>query len=97
MARNSIGKNLTITSFGESHGAAVGVVIDGFPSNFVVDFEAVRVFMQRRRPGQSAITTQRNERDEVRVLSGMYEGKTLGSPITLLISNEDQQSADYDG
>lgn len=97
MARNSIGKNLTITSFGESHGAAVGVVIDGFPSNFGVDFEAVRVFMQRRRPGQSAITTQRNERDEVQVLSGMYEGKTLGSPITLLISNVDQQSADYDG
>jgi chorismate synthase len=96
MARNSIGKNLTITSFGESHGDAVGVVMDGFPSNFLLDMAAVQAFMDRRRPGQSDITTSRNELDTVKILSGVFEGKTLGSPIAMVIANYDAQSKDYD-
>ena len=96
MARNSIGKNLTITSFGESHGTAIGVVIDGYPSNMTVDLEALQKCMQRRRPGQSNITTSRNESDVVEIISGIFEGKTLGSPITMLIPNTDAKSEDYD-
>jgi len=96
MARNSIGKNLTITSFGESHGPAIGIVIDGYPSNVSVDLEALQRCMQRRRPGQSDITTSRNESDTVQILSGIYEGKTLGSPIAMMIPNNDAKSGDYD-
>ena len=96
MARNSIGKNLIITSFGESHGAAVGVVVDGYPANVEIDFDALQLCMARRRPGQSEITTSRNETDEVEILSGIYEGKTLGSPITMIIRNNDAKSKDYD-
>ena len=96
MARNSIGKNLTITSFGESHGTAIGVVIDGYPSNMTLDLQALQKCMQRRRPGQSNITTSRNESDVVEIISGIFEGKTLGSPITMLIPNTDAKSEDYD-
>jgi chorismate synthase len=96
MARNSIGKNLTITSFGESHGAAVGVVVDGYPANIEIDMEALQLCMQRRRPGQSEITTSRNESDVVEIISGVFEGKTLGSPITMVIRNNDAKSKDYD-
>lgn len=96
MARNSIGKNLTITSFGESHGPSVGVVIDGFPANFPVNHAALQSFVDRRRPGQSTITTNRNETDQVQWLSGIYEDKTLGSPIALMIPNNDARPKDYD-
>lgn len=96
MARNSIGKNLTITSFGESHGSVVGVVIDGFPANFTVNHAALQSFVNRRRPGQSNITTSRTELDQVQWLSGIYENKTLGSPIALVIANNDARSQDYD-
>ncbi len=96
MARNSIGKNLTITSFGESHGAAVGVVVDGYPANIEIDMEALQLCMQRRRPGQSEITTSRNESDVVEIISGVFEAKTLGSPITMIIRNNDAKSKDYD-
>jgi chorismate synthase len=96
MARNSIGKNLTITSFGESHGTAIGVVIDGYPSDVEIDLAAVQVSMQRRRPGQSELTTSRNESDIIEIISGLFEGKTLGSPITILIPNNDARSEDYD-
>ncbi|MFM7639304.1 MAG: chorismate synthase [Bacteroidota bacterium] len=96
MASNSIGKNLQITSFGESHGPAVGVVIDGFPANFTLDLLALQACLDRRRPGQSDMTTARNESDHAQILSGVYEGKTLGSPITILIQNADAQSKDYD-
>lgn len=96
MARNSIGKNLTITSLGESHGPAIGIVIDGYPSNVSVDLEALQRSMQRRRPGQSDITTSRNESDKVEIISGIFEGKTLGSPITMLIPNIDAKPKDYD-
>jgi chorismate synthase len=96
MARNNIGKNLTITSFGESHGTAIGVVIDGYPSDVEIDLAAVQVSMQRRRPGQSELTTSRNESDIIEIISGLFEGKTLGSPITILIPNNDARSEDYD-
>lgn len=96
MSRNSIGKNLIVTSFGESHGVAVGIVMDGFPSNFAIDIEKAQEFMSRRRPGQSSITTSRTESDTLNIISGMYEGKTLGSPLAILIANEDSKPQDYD-
>lgn len=96
MGRNSIGKNLTITSFGESHGPFVGVVIDGFPASFKIDLDAIQAELHRRRPGQNALTTQRNEKDKFEIISGVFEGKSTGAPITLLIPNEDSKSKDYD-
>lgn len=96
MARNSIGKNITITSFGESHGDSVGVVIDGFPSNFTIDIDALQSFVDRRKPGQSDITTPRKETDTVKILSGFYDGKSLGSPIAIVIPNLDAKPTDYD-
>lgn len=96
MARNSIGKNITITSFGESHGDSVGVVIDGFPSNFTIDLDALQSFVDRRKPGQSDITTPRKETDTVKILSGFYDGKSLGSPIAIVIPNLDAKPADYE-
>jgi chorismate synthase len=96
MARNSIGKNITITSFGESHGDSVGVVIDGFPSNFTIDLDALQSFVDRRKPGQSDITTPRKETDTVKILSGFYDRKSLGSPIAIVIPNLDAKPADYE-
>lgn len=95
MASNSLGNIFRVTSFGESHGPAVGVVLDGVPAGLPVDLNAIRHQMSRRRPGQSPITTQRQEADEVEILSGVYQDKTLGSPICLMIRNLDQRPADY--
>ncbi len=95
MAGNSFGNIFRITTFGESHGEAVGVVIDGCPSGLTIDIELVQQEMDRRRPGQSNITTQRQEADRIEVLSGIFEGKTVGTPITLLVRNEDARSKDY--
>lgn len=95
MAGNSIGRNFTVTTFGASHGAGIGVVIDGFPSNFEVNLMAVQHDLDRRKPGQSKIVTQRKEPDSFQVLSGIFEGKTTGEPITLFIPNTDQKSKDY--
>lgn len=95
MSANSIGKNIVLTSFGESHGPFIGAVLDGFPSGFTIDLNAINRQLQRRRPGQSALTTSRNEADEVQIISGLFEGKTLGTPITFLIPNTDQKPADY--
>lgn len=95
MASNSLGNIFRVTSFGESHGAAVGVVLDGVPAGLPVDLNFIRHQMSRRRPGQSAITTQRNEDDDVEILSGVYQNKTLGSPICLMIRNRDQRPEDY--
>ncbi|MBI5411762.1 chorismate synthase [Candidatus Peregrinibacteria bacterium] len=92
---NSFGNVFKITTFGESHGPAIGVVIDGCPPGLRVNPEDIAKELARRRPGQSRITTQRRERDAVEILSGMHEGKTLGSPIALLIRNEDTKSGDY--
>ena len=93
---NTLGKILTLTTFGESHGPAIGGVIDGFPAGITVDTEYVRLFMQRRRPGQSAVTTGRQEKDEVEFLSGLLDGVSTGAPIAFIIRNTDQHSSDYD-
>lgn len=93
---NTFGHILRLTSFGESHGPAVGGVLDGFPPGIGIDPEVVRREMDRRRPGQSAITTDRNEGDEVEFLSGIFEGRSTGAPIAFLIRNADKKSADYE-
>jgi chorismate synthase len=95
MAGNSFGQLFRISTFGESHGVAIGVIIDGCPANFAVDINFIQNELDKRRPGQSQLTTQRKESDTVQILSGVFEGKTTGTPICLLIPNEDQRSADY--
>jgi chorismate synthase len=95
MAGNTFGTILTLTTFGESHGTALGGIIEGFPAGITLDFEAIQNEMQRRKPGQSAIVTQRKEADEVQFLSGIFEGKTSGTPIGFIIPNTNQKSADY--
>lgn len=93
---NSIGKIFRLTSFGESHGEAIGGIIDGCPAGFAIDFEQVQYELNRRKPGQSKIVTQRKEADEVRFLSGIFEGKTTGTPIGFMIENTNQKSKDYE-
>ena len=95
MAGNRFGTLFSITTFGESHGAAIGVVIDGCPAGLAITAEEIQTELDRRRPGQSHITTQRKESDTVEILSGIFEGKTTGAPIALVIKNEDQRSKDY--
>ena len=92
---NSIGKFFKLTTFGESHGIAIGGVIDGCPAGLELDFLLIQKQLDRRRPGQSKITTQRKESDEVQFLSGIFEGKTTGTPIGFVIKNEDAKSKDY--
>jgi chorismate synthase len=96
MAGNTYGKLFTLTSFGESHGIAVGGVIDGCPSGVEIDEVFVQAELNRRRPGQSDITTPRDEKDKVEFLSGIFEGKSTGAPIAFMIKNADQKSGDYD-
>lgn len=93
--KNSFGNIFRLTSFGESHGAAIGGVIDGMPAGIAIDLDAVQRELDRRRPGQSAIVTARNEKDRVRILSGMFDGLTTGTSIGFIIENENQHSADY--
>ena len=93
--KNSFGNIFRLTSFGESHGAAIGGVIDGMPAGIAIDLDAVQLELDRRRPGQSAIVTARNEKDRVRILSGIFEGVTTGTSIGFIIENENQHSADY--
>ena len=95
MAGNSFGNLFKLTTFGESHGEAIGGIIDGCPAGLKIDLDAIPQDMQRRRPGQSTITTNRSEPDQVQFLSGIYEGKTLGTPIGFLIRNKDQNPKDY--
>lgn len=95
MAGNSFGNLFKITTFGESHGTAIGGIIDGCPPGIELDFEAIQHEMNRRKPGQSKIVTQRKEPDEVKFLSGIFEGKTTGTPIGFLIENANQKSKDY--
>lgn len=96
MAGNTFGTLFNITTFGESHGEALGVVIDGCVSNMVVDIELLKKDLARRKPGQSAITTDRKEEEAFEIVSGIFEGKTTGAPITVLVRNKDQRSNDYD-
>ena len=95
MSGNSIGKLFTVTSFGESHGAAIGCIVDGCPPGFELSEDDIQPDLDRRKPGTSRHTTQRRESDEVEILSGVFEGKTTGTPIGLLIRNTDQRSKDY--
>ncbi len=95
MAGNSFGTVFTLTTFGESHGPALGGIIDGCPAGLKLDFEAIESEMQRRMPGQSNIVTQRKELDSIKFLSGIFEGITTGSPIGFIIENTDQKSPDY--
>ena len=95
MAGNSYGTLFKITTFGESHGEALGGIIDGCPPGITIDLDAIQNDMQRRKPGQSAIVTQRKENDEVQFLSGIFEGKTTGTPIGFIIPNTNQKSDDY--
>lgn len=95
MAGNSFGKLFKLTTFGESHGVAIGGIIDGCPAGIPLDFEAIQLEMDRRKPGQSDIVTQRKESDVVEFLSGIFEGQTTGTPIGFIIKNTDQKSNDY--
>jgi len=94
--RNSFGHIFTLTTFGESHGAAVGGVVDGMPAGIDIDIDFIQSELNRRRPGQSAITTSRQEPDQVELLSGVFEGKSTGCPIGFIVRNQNQHSSDYD-
>ncbi len=95
MSGNGFGRFFRITTFGESHGPAIGVVLDGVPSNYLVDAVIIQKELDRRKPGQSSITTPRVEDDKVEILSGVFEGKTTGAPLALLIRNTNIKSKDY--
>ncbi len=96
MAGNSFGQLFRISTFGESHGPAIGVVIDGCPAGLQIDLDFLLFEMRRRKPGQSSLTSPRNESDEVEILSGVFEGVSTGTPIALLIKNSDAKSSDYE-
>jgi chorismate synthase len=96
MSGNSFGKIFKITTFGESHGSALGVVVDGVPAGLTIDLSELMRELKRRAPGQHAIHTSRKEDDVPEILSGIYENKTLGTPITVIVKNTNQKSADYD-
>jgi chorismate synthase len=93
---SSFGRLFTVTTWGESHGPAVGVVVDGVPPGLPIDLEGIQKDLDRRRPGQSSITTQRSESDTAVLLSGVFEGKATGTPIAILAWNQDAKSKDYD-
>jgi chorismate synthase len=95
MSHNSFGHLFRVTTWGESHGPAIGCVVDGTPPGIALSEAHIQPFLDKRRPGQSKFTTQRQESDQVKILSGVYEGKTTGTPISLLIENTDQRSKDY--
>lgn len=96
MSGNTFGTLFTVTTFGESHGPAIGCVVDGCPPGLLLHEADIQPFLDKRKPGQSKYTTQRREEDKVQILSGVFEGKTTGTPIALLIHNTDQRSRDYE-
>jgi chorismate synthase len=96
MAGSTFGTHFRLSSFGESHGVAIGGVIDGVPAGFEISIEQIQSDLNRRRPGQSSIVTQRNEEDELLILSGIHDGKTTGAPIGFMVRNKDQQPRDYE-
>ena len=96
MSFNTFGKIFRFTTWGESHGPAIGCVIDGCPPNIPISEKDIQIDIDRRRPGQSKFTTQRIESDKVHILSGVFEGKTTGTPISIIIHNEDKKSRDYE-
>ena len=96
MSFNTFGKLFRFTTWGESHGPAIGCVIDGCPPRIKLGEKDVQVEMDRRRPGKSKFTSQRKESDKVKIMSGVFEGKTTGTPISIIINNEDARSRDYE-
>ncbi len=96
MASNSFGKIFVINTFGESHGKGVGLILDGCPAGVNIDIELIQKELNRRKPGQSHITTQRNENDNIEILSGIFNGKSIGTPIAMIIYNKDHRSYDYE-
>ncbi len=95
MGFNSIGRLFSYTTFGESHGEALGCVIEGFPANFEIDIAKMQKELDRRRPGSTPLGTKRNESDEIEILSGVFDGKTTGAPIAIIVRNNNQRSKDY--
>ena len=95
MGDNSFGTLFSFTSFGESHGPAIGCVVDGVPPRLNLSEADIQPYLDRRKPGQSRFVTQRRETDQVKILSGTFEGKTTGTPVMLMIENTDQRSKDY--
>ena len=95
MGDNSFGTLFSFTSFGESHGKAIGCIVDGVPPGLTLSEADIQPYLDRRRPGQNRFVTQRREADEVEILSGVFEGKTTGTPVSLIIENTDQRSKDY--
>ncbi|MBO4863092.1 MAG: chorismate synthase [Eubacterium sp.] len=95
MSGSTFGKNFTVTTWGESHGAALGAVVDGCPAGIELSEEDIQVYLDRRKPGQSDFATKRNESDTVKILSGVFDGKTTGTPISLMVENTSQISKDY--
>lgn len=95
MAGSTYGKIFTISTWGESHGKALGVVVDGCPAGIELSEEDIQIYLDRRKPGQNDFTTKRDESDTVQILSGVFEGKTTGTPISLIVFNQDQKSRDY--
>ncbi|MGL6174573.1 MAG: chorismate synthase [Cellulosilyticaceae bacterium] len=96
MSGSIFGKNFTLSTFGESHGPAIGVIVDGCPAGLAIDHERIMQDMRRRKPGNATVSTARQEADEIEILSGIFEGQTTGTPIALLIRNTDQRSHNYD-
>jgi chorismate synthase len=96
MSGNRFGHLFTFTTFGESHGPAIGCIVDGIPPNINLDEKDIQIWLDKRKPGQSRFTTQRKEADKIRILSGIFEGKTTGTPIGLMIENTDHRAKDYD-
>lgn len=95
MSQSSFGKKFVVTTWGESHGKALGVVVDGCPAGLPLTEADIQIFLDRRRPGQNRYTTSRKEGDEVEILSGVFEGQTTGAPISMIVYNKDQRSRDY--
>lgn len=95
MAGSTYGTAFTVTTWGESHGKGIGVVVDGCPAGLSISEEVIQTYLNRRKPGQSSFTTQRNEKDQVEILSGIFDGKTTGTPISMIVRNEDPHSKDY--
>jgi len=93
---NTLGTRYRITSFGESHGRCIGIVIDGCPAGLTIEPGDIQRELDRRRPGQSKVSTSRSETDQVEILSGIYNGKTTGAPICLLVWNKDRESSNYE-
>ena len=96
MSFNSFGKILRFTTFGESHGSSIGCVVDGVPPNLEINEEIIQPFLDRRKPGTNKFVSQRREEDKIKILSGIFEGKSTGAPIALIIENQDQQNDPFE-